>query len=83
MTVLDVLELDQDDDRITATALVDDADLRWAASPWSPAEPCAAVCSTTILLGEPFDASSLDDEALKRFLEETALDWKLVDTSDW
>ena len=72
-----VYDVRQEDDRVTITAVVEDAKIVYPATRFEPAEYGPSLCEASFYLDEN-ELLPSDDEQLIEYLENLNLDWELV-----
>jgi len=77
-----IYNLQQDEDRVTVTAVVEDARVVFPATRFEPEEYGPALCEAAFYLDEG-ELLPKDDEELITYLESLNLDWEVISMDDY
>lgn len=72
----------QEDDRVTVTAIVEDARVIFPATRFEPEEYGPALCEASFYLDEE-EVLPTEDEELIDYLENLNLDWEVISMDDY
>lgn len=77
-----IYNLQQEEDRVTVTAVVEDARVVFPATRFEPEEYGPALCEASFYLDEG-ELLPKDDEELISYLEDLNLDWEVMSIDDY
>lgn len=77
-----IYNLQQDEDRVTVTAVVEDARVVFPATRFEPEEYGPALCEASFYLDEG-ELLPKDDEELISYLENMNLDWEVISMDEY
>jgi hypothetical protein len=77
MSVISIREVYFEKDKVTVTAVIEDAKLRYSATYFEPEEWEPALCSSTFYLDEN-EQLPLDEQELLDYVNDLNLDWEIV-----